>query len=151
MEWVADEKQMWRHWTAISNELSIPAILNCPADEERRPSHFLWWSADPPRWPAITNTAAISYVVGLNGDEEKPDTILSLDRNVTTNDVPLGPGRWVISTNQVLGFSSTIHDSSGNLLMGDGSVRQATSSRLREAVRDAFTSAGVSTNTWLVP
>ncbi len=150
-EWVADGNQTFRHWTALSNELSTTAILICPSDLDRRPAHFLWWHAAPPGWPATTNTSRISYGIGLNADEENSRTILALDRNVTTNGVPLGPGRWVVSTNQTVGFTSAIHEGAGNILMGDGSVQQATSARFDELAREAFRSAGVSTNTWLIP
>ena len=40
------------------------------------------------------------------------------------------------------GYDNSTHTGAGNLLLGDGSVQQVTSGRLKEQLRDAWNSAG---------
>ncbi len=143
-EWVTDPSQLWRHWLSQSNELSTPRMLLCPADRERQ-------AAKPLTWAQITDNSHLSYFLGLDAREDNPQSILAGDRNLTTNGAPVGPGRLLLTTNMLLGWTRAIHGDSGNLLLGDGSVQQTTSGRFREAWHDAHTSSGLSTNVWIVP
>ncbi len=140
-EWVSDGTQIWRHWNAVSNELSTPRMLVCPSDDRGE--------ADP-KW-GTTNTTSISYFIGLNGTGTNAATILGGDRNVTIDGKATLPGRLVLGTNGVVGFSGKMHRDAGNILLADGSVQQVTSARMHEAVRNDFEAAGVLTNTWLMP
>ncbi len=140
-EWVSDETQIWRHWHAVSNELSTPKIAVCPHDP--RGGDVLGWGE--------TNTTHISYFIGLNASETNPATILGGDRNVTIDGAEARPGRLVLGTRGVAGFSKAMHHEAGNILLGDGSVQQVTSARLNESVREALRISGVSSNTWLIP
>ena len=143
-EWLTDGSQFWRHWLSLSNELSTPKLLLCPADQERQPPKLLTWAQ-------FTNNSRLSYFLGLDAGKKNPLTILAGDRNLTTNGVAVAPGRLLLTTNLVLGFTKEIHDHSGNILLGDGSVHQSTSGRLREQWRDTRPTTGLSTNVWLVP
>jgi prepilin-type N-terminal cleavage/methylation domain-containing protein len=60
------------HFQALSNELSTPKILLCPADN-RAPAES---------WPKLAN-GQVSYFVGLDAAITLPQTLLSGDRNVT--------------------------------------------------------------------
>ena len=154
-EWLADGNQLWRHWLTLSNELPTPELLLCPADKERQPSQPIFLSPKPLTWSQFADNSHLSYFLGLNAREENPQTILGGDRNLTTNNVAVGPGCLLLKTNLVLGFTAEMHigsgNGAGNILLGDGSVQQVTSGRLREAWHDAHTSSGLSTNVWLVP
>jgi len=150
-EWLTDETQLWRHWLTVSNELLDPKRLLCPSDFQRQtPKHFLSGS-EPLTWAGLTNNSHLSYFLGLNASEENPQTILAGDRNLTTNGVAFGPGRLLLTTNIVLGFTHEIHDYAGNILLGDGSVQQVSNFRMQEAWHDASVSSGLATNVWLVP
>ena len=150
-EWLADDSQMWRHWLRLSNELSTPKTLLCPSDLQRQPVHSFLSSPPTFTWAGFTNTAHLSYFLGLNAREENFDTILSGDRNVTTNGIPVGPGRLVLDATTVVGFSAEIHHDGGNILMADGSVQQAAGTRQNELWRKARIASGLTTNVWLVP
>ena len=119
----------------------------------------------------------ISYFLGLDASEENPQTILGGDRNVSGDTtaatvalmsraaianwtlIPAGePSGLQILPNQAsalvantkFGFTARTHDSAGNILLGDGSVQQVTSSRFREAIRDSAASTGQNLK-WSLP
>ena len=150
-EWLNDPSQLWRHWLSLSNELSTPKMLLCPADKERRPTQSLFLSPKPLTWSEITDNSHLSYFLGLDAREDNPQNLLAGDRNLTTNGVPVGPGRLLLTTNLLLGWSKELHNQAGNVLLGDGSVQQMSSDRLHAAWRDAATQAKGTTNVWLVP
>ena len=73
----------------------------------------------------------------MDSKEELPDTILSSDRNLSLDGLPVGMAVMTLRSNSPVGFDGDLHNLAGNLLMGDASVRQVSVGRLREAVRDA--------------
>ena len=99
----------------------------------------------------MTNNSHQSYFLGLDAQEEQPQTVLSGDRNLTTNGVAVGPGRLVLTTNLALGYTAEMHNGNGNIMLGDGSVQGVSAGRLRESIRAALTTSGLTTNVWLVP
>lgn len=121
---------------SMSNELSTPKVLWCPADKREPATNFTWL---PP--------SNISYFVGLNAAENFPQSILAGDRNLTTNGVPVTMGLLPVTTNTVLGWSRAMHKRSGNLALGDGSVQPTTESRLQDLVRGQ----GTGTNWVAIP
>jgi prepilin-type processing-associated H-X9-DG protein len=135
LEYVATG-EVFRHFRAMSNELSTPRILICPSDTRKAASSFL----------TLSNTN-ISYFVGLDAADSFPQMLLSGDRNLMTNGVPVGSGLLVLTTNSVVGWTSAVHQNSANILLGDGSVQQATSSRLGDRVANS----GMATNRLVIP
>ena len=140
-------------YCAISNELSTPKIVVCPSDSDRSVStNFAGIYRN-------ANNKNISYFIGMDASEENPQTILGGDRNVTRNVDVTTPaakedlskeGKTVVklgwTTDLVkdpgnkenkIGFSTKVHQQAGNILLGDGSVQQVTSAKLREQLRDA--------------
>jgi prepilin-type N-terminal cleavage/methylation domain-containing protein len=107
----------------MSNELSTPKLLACPADD-RVPAAT---------WASFT-ASNISYFVGMNAHETFPQSLLAGDRNLTLNGEPLGPGLFAVSSNAPVGWSAALHRRAGNIALGDGSVQQVTEVRLREQV-----------------
>ncbi len=138
---LADPNAVWRHFLAISNELSVPEILKCPADRER----------DPAAGFANFGPANLSYFLGLEADENEPRSILGGDRNLTTNGVDVGPGLLLLRTSQIVGFSETIHRGEGNIVLGDGSVQQADRHLLQVSFRDAAAASTNAINRLLIP
>jgi prepilin-type N-terminal cleavage/methylation domain-containing protein len=127
----------FRHFAALSNELSTPKILVCPADKKRK---------------AVTNFLSmrqvnLSYFVGLDATTGLTNAFLSGDRNLTTNGRPVKPGLVDLTTNIVVGWTAEIHNLEGNIALGDGSVQQFSSARLAPALRGT----GLVTNRLAVP
>ena len=111
----ADRPEVFRHYLAISNELSTPKVLACAQDNQRTKASS---------WDQLTNDAQhISYFLGLDAEESKPQSILSGDRNITTNGVR-AVGLVAIPTSFKLGWSRELHGGFGNVVLGDGSAYQ---------------------------
>lgn len=139
-EWTSLPSQAWRHFAAISNELSIPDIVYCPSDRERRLA-----ARD---WRRFTNNDALSYFLGIHAAEDLPQSILAGDRNLQLDDVVLTNQIVTFGTNANVAFDGRIHRFAGNVALGDGSVQQFSLVALRNQFRDA---ALVTTNTLIIP
>ena len=140
---------VFRHFQALSNELSTPKIVICPSDSDRvtasiyssvRPPGAAGANAEP-----FANNKNVSYFVGMNASETKPQSFLSGDRNFTnmttrkTIDisavVPVTQAE-IQPNNPRVGWDNNMHQDQGDVCMGDGSVQQFSSSRLLQALRD---------------
>jgi prepilin-type N-terminal cleavage/methylation domain-containing protein/prepilin-type processing-associated H-X9-DG protein len=146
-----DAGQLWQIYLRLTNELITPKILWCPSDERRRAAAAFNPSPRASETTPSFGNQHISYFLGPNATDDQPQTILAGDRNLTNETGVLGPGRHVLVTGSKLGFDDQIHQNAGNILLGDGSVQQLTSGRLRDQFRDALTNSGLATNVWLFP
>ena len=163
IKWVRDDS-IYRHFSAISNELSTPKICISPADGNQKEADNFGWvarEAANPNPDYFNANHHLSYLVGYNADETKPQTILSGNRNIVefepNRDEPLesggfrrgniNQGGWLGITkastgrrqrppSPIVGWSRDIHDTKGNLCLGDGSVHKTTSSALRQQILD---------------
>lgn len=137
-------------YCSISNELSTPKIVVCPSDSDRTvATNFGGIMRN-------ANNKNISYFIGIDASEENPQTVLGGDRNVTrdvnvttaTKEDLSKEGKSVIKMTaaqtkdpnnklNTIGFTTKLHQQAGNILLGDGSVQQVTSAKLREQLRDA--------------
>jgi len=128
-------------WVVMSNELSTPKVLFCPADSIRNyQTNFISLAS------INQNT---SYFVCGDAAETYPQMILDGDRNIGTATTPNSPA---IMTN-VLGVqwmggnpwwawdSITMHLRAGNIGMADGSAQQVTISGLQNALGTATNGA----------
>ncbi len=135
----------------ITNELSTPKILQCPSDTKRlqlKTNSFGLLLA--PAQIAVRDRT-ISYFIGTSAREEAPQSIMGGDRNLAggpfSSDTNTPPSQvalripLTVATNiaalKSAGWTKDIHQHAGNLLLGDGSVQQVTSGRMREQFRDA--------------
>jgi prepilin-type processing-associated H-X9-DG protein len=110
----------------VTNELSTPALLHC-ADDTR---------AIITNWTQFTR-ANLSYFISPDAAEILPQSFLAGDRNITNQHGRLRPGLRALSrTNNIAGWDETIHKNQGNAAMGDGSVQQLSTARLREQLRN---------------
>jgi hypothetical protein len=128
--------EVFRHFQVMSNELGVPLILVCPADTRHSAKDFA----------SIPGNQGVSYFVGLDADETKPQMPLSGDRNI------IGGTRFTngiveFSTNQTVRWSSEIHDGVGNIGLNDGSVQQLTTIGLTELLQQT----GLATNRLAIP
>jgi hypothetical protein len=135
---------------AIEKELNAPKVLACTSDG--RASKANNWTEIGARNPNTINSTGnvvhdnatggtddatsgkISYFVGLDAQETRPQTILSGDRSITGGTAP-GPifgctvREWTDNNNPpnvpTTGeFSTSLHNRQGNIGLGDGSAHQ---------------------------
>lgn len=136
----------------MSNELSTPKILFCPNETNLK---RLQASTFDPTVPAgspagrvpFASTTNLSYFVGLDADEGKPNTIITGDDNFTIGKVRFNAGLLLLDTNSPVTWTKERHVNMGNLALADGSV-QAFST---PAFRTALIKTGIATNRLAMP
>jgi len=128
--------EVFRHFLAMSNELSTPRILVCPKDCRLPVLNF----------GASLANSNLSYFVGFVKNAENPQMFLSGDRDLTTGAL-LPNGVLELRTNSLAGWRGNIHREFGNIALADGSVEAFTTARLRDALRWT----GVATNRLAMP
>lgn len=120
--------EVFAHFLAISNELSSPKVLFCREDTNRTRAVS---------WDQFTNDTHLSYFVGLDADETRPQSILRGDRNLTTNGRP-AIGHITLTPGMRLGWSPALHRTHGNIALGDGSAQQLNPAGLNRALTNLF-------------
>lgn len=93
----------FRHFQVLSNELSSPRVLTCPADAIRQPAADF----------ASLGNGNLSYFINLSARERGPVSALSGDRNLQLS----GPG-----TTTAVKWGSGLHEKWGFVALTDGSV-----------------------------
>jgi type II secretory pathway pseudopilin PulG len=126
----------------MSNELSSPKILICPADREHIPAT---------NWTMDFNNSHISYFLNLDASEAYPQELLSGDDNLAVNDVPAKSGLLLISTNIAISWTAERHVHVGNLSFADGSIAEESSAGLRNASRMSVEGTPIATNRIVIP
>jgi len=124
----------FRHFQVMSNELSTPKILMCPADTRDVADSF-----------ARLKNQNVSYFVGLEANDASPQMFLDGDRNLTADNEP-EKGILKLVPGQRVSWTQTIHVNSGNVGLSDGSVQQYSNSGLRTALQNS----GSATNVWRI-
>jgi prepilin-type N-terminal cleavage/methylation domain-containing protein len=128
-------------YRSLSNELVTPKVLVCNSDGSKtRANDFLNQAGGNSFSKQTPNDAGLSYFAGVDAAEDKPQTILSGDRNLTGDGVgaslPTGWSSPVIA-NINADWSTTIHNRAGNIGLGDGSVQQLTGAAVKRQVSNA--------------
>jgi hypothetical protein len=103
----------------MSNELSSPKILCCPADEGCS------WATN---FTTDFSARNISYFVSIDADETNPQMLMSGDDNFEIGGAPVKSGLLEIWSNTPIAWSAARHHFSGNLVMADGSVQSVANS-----------------------
>ena len=116
---------VFRNYLVLTNELGTSKIPHCPMDKERKPAAG---------WAKFDDTN-LSYYVGLVTNSLEAEMLLSGDRNLTLDGIAVAPGMLTVSSNSNIGFAEKMHRTQVNAVMGDGSVRQLSASRLRETLK----------------
>lgn len=110
----------FHHFQVLSNELVTPRLVLCPADTRMPASGF-----------NTLQNANLSYVVGLNADPSRPNSVLAADRNLT-NDWT-GPSSLIrFGGNYTLRWTAGLHEYKGNVLFADGHVEEVSNPGLLE-------------------
>lgn len=122
---VATASEAFRHRQGLSNELSSAQYLVCPSDTRKVAVDF-----------AHLKNQNVSYFVSLDADETAPQTWLAGDRNLTINGVAVENRVIEVTGKTVGGWTATMHRSTGNVALGDGSVQQATTLQLGDLLRN---------------
>jgi len=143
------------HFRAISNEVTTPKVLACGSDPSKtRATSF----TPPPGNPTaqLNNSVnQISYFVGLDADETRPQTILSGDRNVRqgTGAIPAQNAKVTFTTNPNIdaNWNQDMHQNNGNIGLGDGSAQQVTSLALQKHITSHMNSLGSNMCTLMFP
>jgi len=120
----AEGGNVFRHFQIMSNELSTPKILVCPADDRTAAASF-----------ARLKNQNVSYFVGLDAEiETRPQMLLTGDRNITNG---MAPVRSVLELRPGIpaGWTEAMHNGQGNVGLSDGSVQQVTIDGLRRAIK----------------
>jgi type II secretory pathway pseudopilin PulG len=125
-------------WQMMSNELSTPKILYCPADTD----HVIATS-----FSSRFSDANISYFFGLDVTTNDTQMILDGDDNLAVNGARVPPGLLNLRTNTPVAWTKERHHFVGFLGLADGSV-QATASA---GLSSALVSSGTATNRLVIP
>jgi prepilin-type N-terminal cleavage/methylation domain-containing protein len=141
----------WLNFSVLSNELTTPKILICPADTNRIAAT---------NFTTDFNNSNISYFIGLDVTDIQPQMFFSGDDNFVVDGIPIKSGLMQLSTNSNVAWASGRHISYnahfwttagdkfvGNISFTDGSVQQLTQSGLRQALQQT----GVATNRLAIP
>jgi prepilin-type N-terminal cleavage/methylation domain-containing protein len=131
-------------WRTMSNELSTPFILHCPADTRRvAATNFATGFSD----------ANISYFFSLDAVETYPNMILDGDDNLAMDGARVKPGILNLWPNSTIEWNKERHHFNGNIGLADGSVQQATLESWKSVVATS-TSIAITNSTpsaWVIP
>lgn len=156
---------------AAEKELQNVKIIVCPSDGEKTRAREWADLPAPAAAPSTTGQGGnnalgnVSYFIGLDADETKPQSILSGDRN-------FGPGNggnegnvnttvggcatrgWTDNNANppvpTMAWDNKIHNKQGNLLLGDGSAAQLNDPALNRQLHSSLLS-GVQQNRFQMP
>jgi len=134
----ADGSLLYRIFQVMSNELSVPKTVACPADTRLPATNW-----------AISNQGGdfdsrkVSYAIGIDARDTEPNMLLSSDRNLgdsstTAAATTLYTGLRRLTTNPVyVAWSDRIHTKAGNIGLADGSVQQVTRQLLGQQLKNS--------------
>jgi prepilin-type N-terminal cleavage/methylation domain-containing protein len=127
-----------RIFQVMSNELSTPRVLICPADADRFVAK---------NFKAGFDNSKVSYFAGLDASDAQPAMFLSGDDNFDIGGVPVKSGLLLLATNAPVAWTAARHVNKGNIGRADGSVMTTSSSSLRQML----VQTGVATNRLALP
>jgi prepilin-type N-terminal cleavage/methylation domain-containing protein/prepilin-type processing-associated H-X9-DG protein len=134
----------WQHFMAAQAEMETPRVLVCPSDSGRDAA-FAWLGTNNDKSVTWNGNYAVSYFVGLDASDNRPQMHLLGDRNVTGLELqdcpPTGVSNvvtWLMPTN-LPGWDMSIHRNVGNIALADGSVSRFGASGLRNHCVSAAT------------
>ena len=147
-------KGVSRMFLCISNELSTPKVLFCPAEYDSAYRNSSTGFMDSPNLPPgqvpFTNDLNVSYFIGVDAPETYPRMLLSGDHNLGNGNPPaaafltapnVGWAFVSMGTNfdnpdtTHVGYMNNQHSKQGNVLMADGSAECFNRSELQDALK----------------
>ena len=151
---------VFQHLAALSNELSTPKIVVCPSDSTRtEATTFITNGTAPAGVVLFASAKNTSYGIGLNADETRPQSFLALDRNLTNTTRPVTKNGVFFTTPGILanlntapiGWAPDMHNEQGDVCMGDGSVQQFSTARVKQALKDTDDATAAQGNVLALP
>lgn len=122
----------WFEYWAMSNQLATPRILACPADGGVKVARDFM-----ELFSAAFRNNGVSYFINLHTAVERPESALFGDRNLSLS----GPAPCSLSgivnssgLTPTTGWTNAVHGLSGNIVMMDGRVSQASTPELQTAL-----------------
>jgi prepilin-type processing-associated H-X9-DG protein len=126
----------------MSNELSTPKILICPADTNRvAATNFL----------SDFGNKNVSYFIGVDAADTYPQRILSGDDNLSVGGNQVRSGPLELLTNASISWTAARHKFAGNILFADGSVQQSYNQIETNSLRFLLHQTGLATNRLAIP
>jgi hypothetical protein len=122
----------------MSNELSTPEVLWCPADA----AHLCASS-----FGGLSNSNLSYFVAASVTNDNNPQAILSGDSNLEINGKTVSAGLLSLSTNDPVAWSGARHVRRGNLLLADGSAQSCSPAGLQAIL----VATGLATNRLAIP
>ncbi len=130
------QPQAWQHFAVLSNEVATPKVFRCLNDSDRDRAYN--WGDIGDGFLALKNQS-LSYFAGTDSDDNLPLMHIAGDRNVQGQD---GQDCVAAQLNGVIthlragianpaSWDNNIHQSGGNMVMGDGSAHQLSIFSLR--------------------
>ncbi len=113
----------------MSNELSTPRILVCEMDAGHVYATNFFGNF---------TTSNISYFIGVDATDAKPNGLLSGDANLVVNGRSVPPGLLNLATNTA-SWTKNRHKTTGNVLFCDGSVSMLVPQMGRNSAPGALT------------
>lgn len=135
---LANGRNAWINFRVISNELSTPRVLFCPADTDKSPGTNFTTDFD---------NSKISYFINLDADDEYPQMFFSGDDNFAIGGVPVKSGLLKFSTNAPIAWTNQRHILVGIIGFSDGSVQTMNNSYLTNVLRQSV----LATNRLAIP
>ena len=127
----------WISFLVMSNQLSTPVILHCPADST---------SSEAQTFDSDFNLRNISYFVSVDASESDPQALMSGDDNFEVGGVPVNSGLLILTSNTPLAWSAARHHFTGNVALADGSVQSFSNTGLINCLQ-----TGLGTNRLAIP
>jgi prepilin-type N-terminal cleavage/methylation domain-containing protein/prepilin-type processing-associated H-X9-DG protein len=154
----APAKGVYGFFQVMSNELSTPKVVMCPAEYEssRNVSSSFAYTipANAANTLPYTNDYNTSYFVGVDAADTNPNMFLTGDHNLGDGNPPttaycvaggsaatacraLGTNFINPAALSAVGWMDNMHSKQGNIGLADGSVQQFSKSRMQEALRNS--------------
>jgi prepilin-type N-terminal cleavage/methylation domain-containing protein len=126
------------HYRAASNELINPKVVYCPTDKAKKPANH---------WLTMDGNQNVSYFVGLDAEESRPQTILAGDRNVHDASAGISDLKWTMAIKDSIQaeWDRTMHEHKGYIILSDASVQFTSVQQLRDHITASLTTSS-STN-----
>ncbi|HEX5217959.1 MAG TPA: type II secretion system protein [Verrucomicrobiae bacterium] len=144
---------LWQAFAVMSNELSTPKILYCPAEYDGgRVMATTFASSTTGPGVAFNSRTNVSYFIGVDADDSQPQMFLYGDHAMGNTGTslaastastlgwqgiyaPNASGTGTATNGNAAWMANSQHDKQGNVALSDGSVQGLSISRLREAFK----------------
>jgi prepilin-type N-terminal cleavage/methylation domain-containing protein len=100
----------YRHLQTLANELVVPRVLVCPADQNREPALSF----------GVLQNSNVSYFVAVSADYNTASSVLAGDRNIANDANTVA----TLLRGYGLHWTSELHFFKGNVLFSDAHVEQ---------------------------